>query len=111
MHGKHELRRGTSAPRDVPVLVERALYDHVGLYLSHKPGRNIYPIEEFHRADLFSFAESKAFDFLTPENMAKLSNLTPTQVIPTHLRLRRTVRRVALSQCCLKLSLVEVMLW
>ena len=44
-------------------------------------------LEEFHRADLFSFAESKVFDFLTPENMSKLSNLTPTQVIPTDVLL------------------------
>ena len=30
---------------------------------------------------------SKVFDFLTPENMSKLSHLTPTQVIPTDVLL------------------------
>ena len=44
-------------------------------------------LKEFHASEEFSFAESEIFDFVTPENMANLSRLTPTHLIPTELLL------------------------
>ena len=44
-------------------------------------------LKEFHASEEFSFAESEIFDFVTAENIAKLSKLTPTNLIATELLL------------------------
>ena len=43
--------------------------------------------KEFHASEMFSFAESQIFDFLTPEKMQELGKLTPTHLIATELLL------------------------
>ena len=44
-------------------------------------------LNEFHAFDIFSFADSKAFDYVNAENMKAMSSMIPNSLIPADLLL------------------------